>query len=147
MCSRRRPATRGRGCRNYPSRTNRCSRRGRHNGVPWFEVLAAGPAAELYRWASGVQARAPGCREPHSAALHAPVRMVEASPAPKPGAIGTGQRRLVKKQGVSWCRSSFLYERHAQQSASADSLRSAALAAELQAVGRHHFPREENHNK
>jgi hypothetical protein len=35
--------------RRFSRRTSRFSRRGRHHGYSWYEVVAAGPAAELWR--------------------------------------------------------------------------------------------------
>jgi hypothetical protein len=38
-----------RGRSRFPGRISRCSRRGRHNGMPTYEAFAAGPAAERLR--------------------------------------------------------------------------------------------------
>jgi hypothetical protein len=90
--------------------------------------------APLSRKALGVRRSSQGAGLPRLLQLGSGrprAQIVEASPVSKPGALDIGRRWVVKQQGVSWCRSLPLYERHAQPGASADSLRSAALAAEL----------------
>jgi hypothetical protein len=58
--------------------TTRCSRRGRHHGFSWYEVVAAGPAAELCRSAAWLLARDVAMRSPPLQTLSQTVTYEEA---------------------------------------------------------------------